>query len=324
MNPQTTEPMEALVETLNSIHQRINGYPGYLAGGETRTRQLLIDPLLSAMGWDVQNPKKVRLENPLQAPGGTIRADYVLLNANGNDLAAIEAKKLGARLDDKVTNQVFSYADEKNCQYMIVTDGDKWRIYNCHKNAARSEKLEVEIQVTRIRSEVAADDLCEFLYGKLTGSPSSVDVAIINPSYRGVLEMGITQSNSGWLALNDKHLPTKLTGYRGKIHVQFNNGQHKVNKLSKMMQLVINELLIKSGNLTSRDCPIQLGKSGDRYLVHTEAIHANGSHFSATQKLSNGLFLFNGLSAQDMVNKLCGLLKQFHVDPAIVRIQLDN
>ena len=62
-----------LIDAIRLVRSRIESDGAYIAGHETRTRQFLIDPVLTALGWMVLDPALVILEAPAQGEGRTIR-----------------------------------------------------------------------------------------------------------------------------------------------------------------------------------------------------------------------------------------------------------
>ena len=83
----------------------------------------LIDPLLTALGWDVSDPSLVTPEYSV----GKGRADYYALNGSETIPAAIvEAKKLDLILDRDHRSQVLNYAIERGARYAALTNGDIW------------------------------------------------------------------------------------------------------------------------------------------------------------------------------------------------------
>ena len=64
---------------------------------EARTRTKLIDPLLTAAGWDLNDLTKVRREVPVDGydkePWNGV-TDYCLYDSRNNVLAVVEAKKM--------------------------------------------------------------------------------------------------------------------------------------------------------------------------------------------------------------------------------------
>ena len=55
-------PLDDLVSVIEAIKQRIREHGDTLRQNETRTRMALIDPLLTALGWDVADPGLVTPE----------------------------------------------------------------------------------------------------------------------------------------------------------------------------------------------------------------------------------------------------------------------
>ena len=96
--------LDNLQSAIEKLQKTIEAHRGYLAENETRTRQLLIDPLLRRLSWDVSNPNIVQLEYRVKK----LRADYALMS-KGKPLAVIEAKRLENDLgDDQIRQAVTS------------------------------------------------------------------------------------------------------------------------------------------------------------------------------------------------------------------------
>ena len=92
------DDLRGVIEKLQDMIER---HHSYLSGHETRTRQVLIDPLLRELGWGVSDPEAVQLEYRV----GQQWADYALMS-NGKPVTVIEAKGLGRGLED---DENFSY-----------------------------------------------------------------------------------------------------------------------------------------------------------------------------------------------------------------------
>ncbi len=56
------QAQDRIAEAIKALKKTRNEHEEYLKPIETRTRQLLIDPMLEALGWDVRNPAQVHLE----------------------------------------------------------------------------------------------------------------------------------------------------------------------------------------------------------------------------------------------------------------------
>ena len=126
------------------LQKMIETRSDYLSEKETRTRQVLIDPLLQQLGWEVSDPDAVQLEYGIEKK----RADYALMS-DGDPVAVIEAKGLRKPLTDTVTTQAHSYVNEEGIPYMIVTDGNRWEMYEVFKKAALKERLLMEFQLSK-------------------------------------------------------------------------------------------------------------------------------------------------------------------------------
>lgn len=107
--------------------------------GEQDTKAALIVPVLRALGWDVENLEDVKLEYRRRPADNPV--DYALFLLRSPRLF-IEAKALGARIDDgKWASQILAYATVAGVEWVALTDGDEWRIYNSHAPVPVEQKL---------------------------------------------------------------------------------------------------------------------------------------------------------------------------------------
>ena len=97
--------LDDFVDLIETLKTRIRDHGRTLRENETRTRMVLVDPLLCALGWDTRNPDFVAAEYS----ASTGRADYALLG-HGTPVATVEAKKLGEPLHQHL-NQMLTYAN---------------------------------------------------------------------------------------------------------------------------------------------------------------------------------------------------------------------
>ena len=67
--------LDDLVAVVEKLKSRIKNHGPAIGRWETRTRVCLVDPLLTALGWDVSDPSLVTVERE-NAEGG--RPDYAL------------------------------------------------------------------------------------------------------------------------------------------------------------------------------------------------------------------------------------------------------
>ncbi|MCZ0944113.1 MAG: hypothetical protein OXJ53_13745 [Gammaproteobacteria bacterium] len=119
--------LDELVRTIESLRKRIQSHGLHIGDYEKRTRVSLIDPLLSALGWDVSDPSLVEVET--KTDNGW--ADYALLNVDRQPLVFIEAKKL--KEPRPAIEQVVGYVTKENVnganiRYCVCTNGDYWHL----------------------------------------------------------------------------------------------------------------------------------------------------------------------------------------------------
>lgn len=107
--------------------------------GEQDTKAALIVPVLRALGWDVEDLEDVKLEYRRRPADNPV--DYALFLLRSPRLF-IEAKSLGARIDDgKWASQILAYATVAGVEWVALTDGNEWRIYNSHATVPVEQKL---------------------------------------------------------------------------------------------------------------------------------------------------------------------------------------
>ncbi|MXZ26105.1 MAG: hypothetical protein F4Y80_14870, partial [Caldilineaceae bacterium SB0665_bin_21] len=79
----------------------------------------LVDPVLTVLGWDPQDPSSVRVEYPVRQRNRNTRADYALLASNQKPIAFVEAKSYGTDLG-LAQDQLFEYGTGESVPYAIA------------------------------------------------------------------------------------------------------------------------------------------------------------------------------------------------------------
>ena len=137
--------MSSLAEALKTVRTRIARYKGTDVG-ETNTKTALIDPILRALGWDVGDLEEVHQEYKRRRQDKPV--DYALILLRAPRLF-VEAKALGKSLDDrKWANQIMGYATVAGVEWVVITNGDEYRIYNALAHVPMEEKLFRTVSVT--------------------------------------------------------------------------------------------------------------------------------------------------------------------------------
>lgn len=132
--------MSNLQDAIEQVREKIVRYGKTKASiNEQNTKAALIQPIMRALGWDVEDLDDVHMEykeRPADKP-----VDYALLLLR-SPCAFVEAKALGSSLDDrKWANQIMGYASVAGVEWVVLTDGDEYRIYNSHATVPVDQKL---------------------------------------------------------------------------------------------------------------------------------------------------------------------------------------
>ena len=137
--------MTELGEALEKVTQRIDRYKGQDVN-EQNTKTALVNPVLQALGWDVGDLEEVQQEykrRPRDKP-----VDYALLVMRTPRLF-VEAKALGQNLEDRRwANQIMGYATVAGVKWVVITNGDEYRVYNACAEVPVEEKLFRKVCVT--------------------------------------------------------------------------------------------------------------------------------------------------------------------------------
>ena len=125
-----------VVEAVERTLPQLSGSDSHkrISTSEIQTRYALIDPILSALGWDIHDPDKVGVEEEcsdmVDRSIGSMKADYVLKNNKSKPVVIVEAKRLGTSLGSESNRlQAGGYAWFKGTEMMVLTEGRHWEIY---------------------------------------------------------------------------------------------------------------------------------------------------------------------------------------------------
>ena len=132
-----------LEESIEEARRVLTTHHEYLKGNETRTRALVIDDVLTALGWDIKDPARVWLEE--RANGNYM--DYVLRSASGGFLAVVEAKSADTGPKDSDRRDASGYAGEIGVLYAVLTNGGRWEAWKIVPGTPRKESMFVEVNL---------------------------------------------------------------------------------------------------------------------------------------------------------------------------------
>src|SRR5215204_6189921 len=129
--------------------------------GEQNTKAALIDPLLSALGWDIEDIDEVSREYRRKPQDNPV--DYALFMLRSPRLF-VEAKGLEKDLSDrKWISQILGYATVVGVEWCILTNGDEYRLYNAHAPVDVEQKLFRVVRISDLDQEAYVLETLELL-----------------------------------------------------------------------------------------------------------------------------------------------------------------
>lgn len=313
--------LDELVATIEMIKQRTKDpeTKKSLAANETRTRQVLIDPLLLALGWDVSDPSVVELEYS----AGHGRADYALLGQDG-PVAVVEAKRLNDDMDNHVM-QALNYANSRGIKFMVVTNGDDWRMYDVFEPKPIEEKIIMEFSVLRTPTHKSA--LKSLGMWRPNLASGSTPIAATSSFFVTEEVQGSYQINDQQEELVDGNVLTEETldgDWRDLAQLSPDDVKDTDPTALKIDGDIIpsppeywNMVLVHVADwlidkkLFDPDPGYKTRSANKRYLIHTDPIHADGVNFRSPKELNNDMYIETHGGAPQCVSRCKFLLKEF-------------
>lgn len=140
---ETASRRAQIEESIKEARRILDAHHDYLEGNETRTRALVIDGVLTALGWDIKDPARVWLE---ERSNGN-KMDYVLRSSSEGFLAVVEAKPVGSGVKDADRRQASGYAAEIGAPYTVLTYGSRWEAWEFVPRTPRQKSMIVEVNL---------------------------------------------------------------------------------------------------------------------------------------------------------------------------------
>ncbi len=323
--------LDELVGVIETLQSRIQTYRDILSRNETRTRMALIDPLLSALGWEVADPGLVTPEYDISGQ----RADYALLSGQGHKpIALLEAKRLGEPLDPtRHQEQVFTYALMQQVRYAGLTDGDLWALDNV-ADFSGGERRILEVSIANEPAHRCALKLLLLWRPNLASEqpveakePIAGNEVRPPPTPDGYTRLstvpGVTAVPP---PLPDGYTPlTELQDVRNQpppSAILLPDGTERGLKFWKDILLEVAEYLARTKKLTQHNCPVPASRGSKKYIVHQEAVHLDGKEFRQSRTLSNGLICETDNSGERLIKDARFLLDHVGENAAAVRLKL--
>jgi hypothetical protein len=146
--------MSNLREAIEGYVKRVKELAGHVRGNEQATKQSLIGPFFTMLGYDLTDPRECLPE--YKADFGKDRSTKPIdwaFKHNGNFAFFVEAKEIGRRLAGFDEQLADYFAKDPNVKLGILTNGAQWRFFTDVVNANVMDKEPFA------RWDVMADDV---------------------------------------------------------------------------------------------------------------------------------------------------------------------
>ena len=293
--------LERLAACIVTLQGRIAQHRESLGKYERRTRVALIDPLLQALGWDTTDPATVEAEHIVDTGGPVgkkLILDYALFDDTGKLVAVIEAKKLGTELAEHLL-QITSYATAGGIPYAVLTDGDRWEMYDIFQSDGKlDDKRILNISIAEgVPRKLAVEFILLWRANMVTGTPIAASMPFAIPDAESTsvpgkvssLAASATQQASDtveqvgkWLSLSsfnvdDHELPPSQIKYRDGTICSITSWRDLLTGTASWVW--------GKGYLKEKDLPVVY--SGKTYICHTDPTHPTGKKFSAPKLIAH-------------------------------------
>lgn len=295
------------------LRQQIADHGNRFRQNEIRTRYGLIDPVLEALGWDVSDSARVVPEYDIDGGG---RADYALVASSGKPLVLVEAKRLDTPLAEGL-DQSIRYALRCGANYVVVTDGARWQIYDRRKEGKLADLKIVDFNLHDPMPTLISSSIWlwrgNFDDGKSGISARLPDVASLSQRIPPEREA----SRGDWVSLGGFRPQPRM---RPPEALRFPDSAQRTVALWLDLQVLVVEWLVQTGMLRRQDCPVVTDRG--THLVHIEPVRKNGSSFISPKQVGE-FWVEAAYDARDLVRQAANILQARGVDPTTVSLLIN-
>ncbi len=323
--------LDDLVGVIETLQQRIRDHGTALRENETRTRMALIDPLLTALGWDVSDPGLVTPEYNVSGRW----ADYALLGPDGKPAATVEAKKLGESLASH-RMQMLNYSNASGVEYAGLTDGDHWELYEVFQRGQLEDRRILDISIANTPAyQCALQLLLLWRPNLVSGQPMAANEPLLGlatvphtaarevPPAIETLRPIVPEADfdsTGWVPMTDFNPPS---GTKPPAAIKFPDGvETKISRWKQIPKAVADWLYAKR-LLTLETLPI--ASRGNRFFANHKPIMRDGKPMVVYEPIGSGdIFINVDLSANSTRLSARKMLEHCGIDPATVQLQVEQ
>ena len=321
--------MDRMIALTHTLRERVKTYGDELRNSEALTRYSLINPLLRELGWDTEDPGKVTPEYSVDIyNGGRAFADYALTH-NGKPLMLIEAKKLGEPLlSGNAVEQGIRGCINTATDFFVVTDGQKWEIYDTRKRVPPPEMKVVEFDfIANSPWQFCSKALSMYRDGALEGyiqAAPTLDLTV--GATPGLTEQGgpvttpATPAYTPAPAAGEVWYPLSEYEYHEDVsptEIMFPDNSRIAFKNWAQTKRDIVRWLTDDG----RHLPLPI-RQGNRNLVAATPAHPDGKPFHRGGSEVNGVHVDMNFIRKDIVHNIKVIIRHASQDAAQFKLRL--
>jgi hypothetical protein len=128
--------MSDLKESLANYVKRVRDLAEHVKGNEQATKQSLIGPLFTVLGYDMTDPRECLPEHRENfGPNRSIKPIDWLFQQNGQPIFIVEAKEVGKKLAGYDEQLGDYFAKKTELKLGILTNGVQWRFFTDYTNS---------------------------------------------------------------------------------------------------------------------------------------------------------------------------------------------
>ena len=281
--------LDRIAETIELLRARIEQHGDHIGGHETRTRVILIDPLLRPLGWDTEDPEMVIHEHR----AGSLKLDYALVE-QGEVIGILEAKALGSKLHDAAWGKYV--AELPGVPVVAFTNGDEWRFF---RKSNKWQPETVKVAAARGGAFKVGFDLYRKI-GRPVGPPPPPGKTL--PELRA--EIKARKFPKG-------KKPTRVI-FDG-VPIELPKGTWKE------LYVAVAKHLVTTGRLQVNGIDVP-----ERGRSVQSLVSARKDRFKGAVDIGGGLWLQGNVARIGAVDNSIFLLEVCGVDPATVRVHFDE
>ena len=305
--------LDELNDLVVELSAKIDRHREIFQKSESATRYGLIDPLLTALGWDLSDPAQVLTEYN----SGNGRADYAMVPGSGPPSLVVEAKSLFTPTAQGIAQSI-NYCLQDGIKYFVVTNGDDWNVYETHRPVPMDQKRVTAFKVTDKNQRTVMGMLWLWRGNFKSGepvtptTPPQTDDERVVPSEHVIDPPDPVTPRSSGTALSEM---TEVTGQSPPQSMTFPGGDTKSVGKWNRVQIATVEWLVETSRLNESMCPVT-GPNG-RVVVGTSPRSRTGKEFVAPRQFGN-FWIEANYTASNQLKRTKEILNAAGVDPATV------